>query len=269
MNRRHSRVHRGVALLVLLATAAAVAGCDWKIDAQTFRVADAQEESIFSDGDEPYLAVIQFRVKPGVAGSTSVHYLGNLSELHSGAEDGDVFGIPDAMGRAHFPDVTPVGLTDIANGGSPEIVGVITVAMESDASTWGAVNGLMGDVASELDNQLRTVIETLTFNDIITPGAAADRLEQVAADVEASATPSFWRGIALWFAAFGDPDDVIGFKVLLFAAVDEQLRPIVDDAFGSGLPDTITAKALVAGPVQLTYAGDGATYEVTFDVDLG
>ena len=26
---------------------------------------DAQEESFFSNGDEPYLAVIQFRVKPG------------------------------------------------------------------------------------------------------------------------------------------------------------------------------------------------------------
>jgi hypothetical protein len=269
MSRRQTRVFRSVALLVALATTAALAGCDWKVDAQTFRVSDAQEEGIFSDGDEPYLAVIQFRVKPGIAGSTSVQYLGNLQELHSGADDGDVMGIPDAMGRAHFPGVVPVGLGDIANGGSPEIIGVITVAMESDLSTWGAVNGLMGDVAAELDNQLRTVIETLTFSDIITPGTAAARLEQVAAEVEASATPSFWRALGLWFAAFGDPDDVIGFKVLLFAAVDEQLRPIVDDAFSSGLPDTITAKALVAGPVQLTYAGDGATYQVTFDIDLG
>jgi hypothetical protein len=258
-----------VALLVALASTAALAGCDWKIDAQTFRVADAQEEGIFSDGDEPYLAVIQFRVKPGIAGSTSVQYLGNLQELHSGADDGDVMGIPDGMGRAHFPDVTKVGLADIAAGGSPEIVGVIAVAMESDFSTWGAVNGLMGDVASELDTQLRTVIETLTFNDIITPGTAAARLEQVAADVEASATPSFWRGLGLWFAAFGDPDDVIGFKVLLFAAVDDQLRPIVDDAFSSGLPDTITARALVEGPIQLNYAGDGATYQVTFDIGFG
>jgi hypothetical protein len=165
--------------------------------------------------------------------------------------------------------VTPVGLADIANGGSPEIIGVIAVAMESDASTWGAVNGLFGDVAAELDNQLRTVIETLTFNDIITPGTAAARLEQVAADVEASATPSFWRGLGLWFAAFGDPDDVIGFKVLLFAAVDDQLAPIVNDAFSSGLPDTITARALTDGPVDLTYSGDGATYTITFDVGLG
>ena len=35
---------------------------------QTLTAIDAQEESFFSDGDEPYVAVIQFRVIPGIAG---------------------------------------------------------------------------------------------------------------------------------------------------------------------------------------------------------
>lgn len=268
MQRRHRGGFRGLAFLVIVATAALIAGCDWKIDAQTFTVVDAQEESFLSDGDEPYLAVIQFRVKPGVANSTSVQYLGNLRELHGGADDGDSFGIPDAMGRANFPGVKTVSLADILGGASPEIVGVITVAMESDLSSWGAINGIMGDVAAELERQLRTVIETLTFAEILTPGAAGERLKQVAASVEGAATPSFWRGVGLWFAAIGDPDDVIGFKVLLFAAVDNELRPTVDAALSTGLPDTITARSLVGGPVDLTYAGDGATYRIRFDIGL-
>ena len=38
---------------------------------------------------------------------------------------------------------------------------------------------------------------------------AACHCGAVAAEVEASATPSFWQALGLWFAAFGDPDVVV------------------------------------------------------------
>ena len=46
---------------------------------------------------EPYVAVIQFRVTPGVAGSTQTRSLGSLQEIAQDVYDGDsatIFGMP-------------------------------------------------------------------------------------------------------------------------------------------------------------------------------
>ena len=83
----------------------AATACNATMDGQTLTAIDAQEESFFSNGDEPYLAVIQFRVIPGVPGSTQVHFLGNLAEIAQNIDDGDSATIPDSMALASFPDV--------------------------------------------------------------------------------------------------------------------------------------------------------------------
>ena len=109
--------------------------------------------------------------------------------------------------------------------------------MESDASPWSAINGIMNDVANELDAQLRAQIEPLSFAQILDPGdTVAARLAEAARRVQAAATPSFWRGVGIWFSSFGDPDDVIGFKVLFLVAVTGDLADTVDAKLASGLP---------------------------------
>src|SRR6185503_6051598 len=157
--RRRWRVGAVLVVGVLLA-----AGCSLTnagLQGQTLTAIDAQEESFFSNGDEPYVAVIQFRVTPGIAGSTQVRFLGNLAEIATHIDDGDSATIPAAMAATSFPNVLTAGLSDILD-----------------------------------------------------PATAADRLAEATRRVEAAATPSFWRGVGIWFSSFGDPDDVIGFKVL-------------------------------------------------------
>src|SRR4051812_38915025 len=173
--RGHSRRWLGVAavaaLLALVASACTLSNAG--VQGQTLTALDAQEESFFSDGDEPYVAVIQFRVTPGIAGSTQVRYLGNLSEIATNIDDGDSASIPAAMGATSFPNVLTANIGDILAGRSPEIVGAVTVAMESDASPWSAINGIMNDVTNELDAQLRAQIEPLSFSQILDPATAA------------------------------------------------------------------------------------------------
>jgi hypothetical protein len=238
------------------------------VQASTLTAVDAQEESWYSNGDEPYVAVIRFRVKPGVAGSTQVQFLGNLQEIAQDIDDGDVASIPAAMGATTFTDVTPIGIQAVLGGSSPEIVGAVTVAMESDASPWSAINGIMNDVRAELDTQLRAQVETMTLADLLDSETAAARLEVAAERVEAAATPSFWRGVGIWFSSFGDPDDVIGFKVLFFVAVNGELADAVDAQLASGLPAEVVGRALRSGPLDVTYAGDGATYRVRWNVAI-
>ena len=79
------------------------------------------------------------------------------------------------MAATSFPNVLTANLRDILAGRSPEIVGAVTVAMESDASPWSAINGIMNDVTDELDTQLRAQIEPLSFSQILDPATAADR----------------------------------------------------------------------------------------------
>jgi hypothetical protein len=126
----------------------------------------------------------------------------------------------------------------------------------------------MNDVKNELDTQLRAQIEPLSFADILTPGAAAARLEEAANRIEAAAEPSFWEGVGIWFQSFGDPDDVIGFKVLFFVAVDSSLSAAINAQL-AGLPSSIVGRALQNGPIDVDYSGDDATYRVRWDVNVG
>lgn len=262
------RPHRRLLRLGAVAIVGVVAACNVSVRGSTLTVLDAQEEAWYSNGDEPYVAVIQFRVTPGVAGSTSVQFLGNLQEIAQHIYDGDSAPIPEAMAGTSFPKVTPIGFNAILAGRSPEIVGAVMVAMESDASPWSAINGIMNDVRDELDTQLRAQIEPLSFAQILEPGTAAARLQEAAERVEAAAAPSFWRGVGIWFRSFGDPDDVIGFKVLFFVAVNGSLADTVDAQLATGLPNSVVGRALRSGPLDVDYSGDGATYRIRWDVSI-
>ena len=255
----------GVAVAAGLLVAATA--CDATVDGQTLTAIDAQEESWFSNGDEPYVAVIQFRVIPGVPGSTQVHFVGNLQEIAQNIDDGDSATIPDAMGLATYPDVQYANLQQILAGTSPEIIGAVTVAMESDASPWSAINGIMDDVAAELDHQLRTQIEPLSFVDLVSGDGVATRLESAANAIQAAAEPSFWNGVGIWFSSFGDPDDVIGFKVLFTVAVDGPLQDTVDAQLAD-LPPSVVGGALRNESIPVVYAGDGATYRIDWNIGV-
>jgi hypothetical protein len=264
---RSRRRRRLGATAIAAAVLVGAVACDATMDGQTLTAVDAQEESVFSNGDEPYLAVIQFRVIPGVPGSTNVRFLGNLAEIAQNIDDGDSATIPDSMARTSFPNVRFANLQQIIAGTSPEIVGAVTVAMESDASPWSAINGIMNDVAGELDHQLRTQIEPMTFLDIVNGDTAATKLASAAAAIQAAAEPEFWEAVGIFFSSFGDPDDVIGFKVLFNVAVaGSELQDIVDSKLGAGLPATVVGGALRNESVDVNYSGDGATYRVRWNI---
>jgi hypothetical protein len=244
-----------------------LASCNATVQGTTLTVVSAQEDSFFSNGDEPYVAVIQYRVIPGVPNSTQVHYLGHLQEIGTHMYDGSVATIPDAMGKMDFPNVRLASLPNILNGAAPEIVGAVTVAIESDASPFSAIDGIMNDVAAELDTQLRQQIETMSFAQLLDADTASARLKTAAQKVEDAASPSFWQGVGIWLSSFGDPDDVISFKVLVLVGVSSDLADTIDTKFATGLPDEVVGRALRGnGGLDVTYAGDDANYRVHWNM---
>jgi hypothetical protein len=229
---------------------------------------NVQEDSWFSDGDEPYIAVIGFRSRFGTPGSTSAWFQGGLSELSGGAEDGDVLGIPDAQGRTTFPSVTRIGLGEILTGQNPEVIGTITVAMESDATPWSAMRNIFTNLASVARTEIAGVIETTTLIDVVgNPDALADKFEAAVANIESGTKMTIWEQLRIFLQSWGDPDDRIGFRFSAFVAVDDTLTALVDEQIANVLPpDKGFGGGLSNRTASIPFSGDGATYTVNYAV---
>ena len=260
------------ALVAVVALVAA--SCTVDVAAHTLTVVDAQEENFWEDGDEPYVAVIEWRVIPGTAGSASARFLGNLSELHSGADDGDVMAIPAGQGAVHFEDVQHSTFEALLQQGIvPELVGTVIVAMESDFTPWGTINDLMEDVESALESELVDQIVPLTVAQLTNPEDVAEALSAAAANVEAAVTPGVWDSILLFLGSLGNPDDPIGVGFTVWIAAYGPLGQFIDSALLSALPSNATGGVWHSStaPIHssLTFSGDGATYRVDLTATAG
>ncbi len=261
-SRRRLRTAVLVATLALVATA-----CQIDVQATTFHVVDAQEEAWYSNGDEPYIAVIKWRVTPGTPGSTQVSLLTELDdELASNMYDGSSVGIPAANGLVEFDNVTPVALQQVLTGSVPELLGTVVIAIESDNTPWGTINNLMHDVEASLATELANIVEPLTIADLTNPQVIADGLGQAAANVQAAITPDFWDSVLLFLGSLGDPDDVIGIGFTVWVATAGPLADVINASLPAALPGNAIGGAWSnnLNPVNgsLTFSGDGATYVV-------
>lgn len=249
----------------------------WFIDANRMRVPDAQEESLFSDGDEPYAIVIGYRSRFGTPNSTFSVWGGDLRELSGGADDGANLAIPDAMGRYFFPGVTRVSAADIVAGQAPEIIGTITVAMESDATPWGSIREISNRLTTVIRQEIASIIENTTVADFVGASmdsarkqALADRIEGAVGRIQSRMTPSFWQALGLFLSSWTDPDDRIAFRMSAFATVDSTLSSFVDAELARVLPPSLgTGGALTTRNISQRYAGDGATYDIESAIFAG
>ena len=259
--RRRASLVSSVLALAMVATA-----CQIDVAATTLHVVQAQEDGIFSDGDEPYVAVIQWRVVPGTAGSTQVSFLGNLDEVGSGMDDGDSAAIASAMGAASFADVQVSSINQVAQGILPELVGTVMVGMEHDFTSWGTINGLMNDVEDALFTELQTQIEPLTILDLTNPQVVADALATAAANVEAAVTPGILDQILIWLGSLGNPDDLIGVGFTVWIAAGGALGQFIEASLPPALPANAAGGVwhddLEPKTATITFSGDGAVYDV-------
>jgi len=254
-----------VPLVLLLSLVAAA--CTVDVAATTLTVVQAQEDGFLQNGDEPYVAVIKWRVIPGTPGSASAEFIGNLSELATGADDGDVLAIPAAMGAVHFDDVQNSSFGALLNDGLvPELVGTVMVAMESDLTPWGTINNLMNDVEAALEAELVNQVEPLTIAQLTDPQAIADALSTAAANVEAAVTPGVWDSILLFLGSLGNPDDPIDVGFTVWIAAYGSLGQLIDASLVSALPEGASGGVWFnnVDPINTTlrFSGDGAIYDV-------
>jgi|GEM_PF-3290395 len=231
---------------------------------QSLRVEKAQEDGVFSDGDEPYLVMLGFRSRFRTPSSTSVFWAGDLHELGE-LDSGDSAGIPPSMGFIQFPGVGIVSLAEVMSGRFPEVFGAFILCFESDATPFGAVRDLIEKLRGALQRELvRLVEDSALISDFTASPAtmgkrAEEELRRTMGNVTAAIVPSALEAIGLWLRSFADPDDLIGHQVVMFAGVD--------DSLGRRLPEISGPRISVGrfrpGPLELVFSGDDARYRVT------
>ena len=217
--------------MVIIAT-----GCETYFDHQRVRVIDAQENGFFEDGDELILATIDFRVKPGVPGSTQVLFNnGSLDKAATGLEDGDVKTISNSEGLYVFEELEVASLQTLARGEAPEIVGQVIVGIENDLTPRDIIKDGLEDAAEDLEDLIVDIIESRSIAELLTDPEAL--MEDLAGTTDAlDSDPGWFDNLLLTVISLGNPDDILNFNVLVFVPAAPNLAPIVDAAFAN-LPD--------------------------------
>jgi hypothetical protein len=198
----------------------------WYIDSDNLHVFNADEDDFWSDGDEPEVAVVAFRTKLGVRGSTSAWKVSNWSEICTNADAGDNCTIPDWQGRAFFGNVSTPTLAQIAAGVAPELVGTIQVTMESDATPYSALNQRLDSLVNATRTELAATAENLTPADIA--GNLGTRFSGLADRIKKRVEVPWWQDLATWLGSFSDPDDKVGVMATVMVGVDQSLADQVN-----------------------------------------
>lgn len=214
------------------------------------------------------MASIAFRTTPGKAGSTSVWFHGGLTDIIN-VHKGETHDIPNTMGRVTFANVTQLTAIEIAGGKLPEVIGTVTLVVESDLSPNKAVDKMLTDAAAEAKPIIAKVTEAVTVVDVLfDPDELAERMSGMVTELEAALRPSFGQILSLFLGSAGDPDDPIGYKLNVFVAVDDGLASLVYDQLGKAIPAEVgVAGGLRPRSYTQQFAGRGAVYEVSFEVE--
>lgn len=193
----------------------------WRIDFQRLRIVKAQESS----GDEPYFATIGFRSRLMTRGSTRVAWSriidGSWAENSKSSTERS---IPPRQGCVRFPDV--VRVRTLADG-LPEIIGVVFVSLEQDATPSGDMKMLLDRVAAQLETEVAALVENITVG--ADPEELKKKVAESVARVSAAVIPSVSEKVGIFLSSWGDVDDLTGLSVHVYAAVGEGIG-------GTGFP---------------------------------
>ena len=192
---------------------------DWTLKLERLK-ANAQEDGVLSDGDEPYFIAVGFRSRLDTPGSTQTFVNDfNDADWVDGIDDGDSRDILSSMGTLNFSNVETLSAGDVLAGKKPELVGAVVIAMEEDSAPTHIIRDIVNDLRSSLQSELSRLVEQGEL-DLTNPGPSITAaIERVKSAIE----PDFLGKINIGLQSIGDPGDRIGIHSFLFAAVDDPL----------------------------------------------
>lgn len=196
-----------------------------------FKCQNADEDSFYSNGDEPYLFVAAI-----YADGTTIR-LSNLanatvriqspSKTHGnlgrdGVDGGDSFGIPSTVGR-FSSSILPIGDLPEGLGKEKSTVGLIVIAMEEDLTPGSAANAGRQALVQVLQRELNQAIRMVSTPDVNALRAKiADAMKQAIKKESLSSISGIFSVV--------DPDDYIGADFSMWSYQQ------IEQAGSAGLP---------------------------------
>ncbi len=205
----------------------------WNLGLDTLRVQNADEDNWLSDGDEVYMVVIAFRSKLGVPGSTQTWTNPWASyDWAKHVKQGAVRHVPDNIGRVGFDNVTKFGFSEFSAARKPgadpqlkpEVLGIVSLAFESDSTSWSAMSGIINKAAPAVKAELEKIVANdMTPLDKLTAQQLTDKLKGSANTIKDAITPSVMAKIGLFLSSGSDPDDLIDYGINWYTNLDPDL----------------------------------------------
>lgn len=191
-------------------------GTPVRLDLQTFHCINADEDSVVSDGDEPFLLPVAVYVDGNTVRlstlSTSTAFLqraprahGNLNRNH--VRGGERFAIPSDTGR-FATNISLIDTGGLANPKTSTQVGILVVACEQDGTANSVINAGYATLVSTLQAELNNAIRSLSNPDI------AQIQNKIRSAVTAKMTKQTIKSMNIMGAI--DPDGIVGAQYAQF-----------------------------------------------------
>jgi hypothetical protein len=221
--------------------------CQFKFKILT--VLNAQESSLFQNGDEPYFIFFGFRSRFRVLDSTRVFWSGYLDDQWArGSRKGSSRNIPREMGIVTFENVLPVSEGQLVRGVLPEVIGVVGIAMESDGTRFETIHAVMRDVQHAIFEEVHSLIEEGTIQmDDPCPG-----IIQSLTTLQKRLNMSPRESLEAFPASRAKTDDLVGIQARLYLAGDDTVK--------AALPEL---EIIETKNINLDFTGSGADYRVS------
>jgi lysophospholipase L1-like esterase len=226
------------------------------------------EGGFFEDGDEPRLAVIEFSVTLGEAGSARAWTLASrYANGPDGRDSGQIWSdVSASVGTFRYQVDDVWGVEDFPQR-LPTVYGQVIVAIERDpGGNWGRVGEKVIAAKNELIVQLNNVLGSLTPEELVADAARlGDRLIEAAGFVQEAAAPDPIFILDQFLGA-----EAIGYGAIFFMPVAPEIAPYLNTAISDNVVDDlgIAGGAMGNYGFVLNFGGDDAPgeYEMTVDV---
>jgi hypothetical protein len=203
-----------------------------------FTCHNADEDSWYSNGDEPYLFVAAIYVdgttiklselstaKARIKSPTATH--GNLGKDH--VKGGQTFGVPQATGQ-FSSSILPIDGLPEALGKEKSLIGLVVIAMEEDATPTSAANAGRKALVNVLQKELDRAIQTVTMPDVNILKTKISNAMKAAIKKESLSSISGIFSVV-------DPDDYVGADFEMWSYKQ------IEQAGSAGLPINMTFKS--------------------------
>jgi len=227
---------------------------DCKFKFKILTVLHAQERGLFQNGDEPYFVFFGLRSRFHILDSSRIFWSGYINDHWAkGTRDGSSRNIPAHMGLLTFPDVNLVSNTQLLSGLLPEVIGVVGIAMESDATASSTVMKLMRKVHDAIHAEADKLIERA---EIRMDDPHPDIVRSIIA-LQDNLTLKTREEIKSFIGSHNFTDDLISVQARICVAGDKSVH--------AWMPEL---EMLETKNIHMDFTGNGASYRASGFLDM-